>query len=428
MDLLSYAVPGFLLLILIELGWDLRTGGGRYRLADAISSMSAGALSTTFDVFTKVLSVAVYTWVLDHFALVRLDPAWFDFSVRGIALWAVVLLAWDFFYYWTHRLGHEVSVFWAAHAVHHQSEDYNLSTALRQTSTGFVISWIVYLPMFVAGVPVHVFATVAALDLIYQFWVHTQYIDKLGWADRVFVTPSNHRVHHAQNARYIDRNYGGILIVWDRLFGTFQPELDDDPVVYGVRKPLATWNPFAANLQVYRELWRDARRARRWQDKLAIWWRRTGWRPADVAERFPAPVRSLDAFHKYDTRMARGLRWYVLTQFVIAAMFTTVVGLAAATIAPSQVLLLCLPLWLLLFTIGSLSDGRRGAVAWEFARLVVLTPCAIAALLAFVPAAAEWRGVLIAPALVYLAATTAWLAALYVRGSTVVAHPELAGT
>ena len=278
MDLIALAVPFFLLALLVELAVDRYLGTGYYRANDAVNSLSAGTLSTTIGYFTRLLPAVIWGYVLQNFALFDVDPAWFDFSPRGCLLWALALVGFDFCYYWFHRLSHEISILWAAHAVHHQSEDYNLSTALRQTSTGFLFGWFFYLPLFLLGMPFEVFVTVNALDLIYQFWVHTQLIDKLGWLEHVFVTPSNHRVHHARNEPYIDRNYGGILIVWDRLFGTYQAERDEEPVVFGVRKPLANWNPFRANLQVYGYLWFDALRTRRWRDKLGLWFRRTGWR------------------------------------------------------------------------------------------------------------------------------------------------------
>jgi sterol desaturase/sphingolipid hydroxylase (fatty acid hydroxylase superfamily) len=248
MDLIALAIPFFLTALVVELAVDRVRGTGHYRTNDAINSLSAGTLSTTLGYFTRLMPAAIWAFVLQNFALVEVDLAWFDLSPRGIALWIVAILAFDSCYYWSHRFGHEISILWAAHAVHHQSEDYNLSTALRQTSTGFLFTWIFYLPLFLLGMPFEVFLTANAIDLIYQF----------GWLDRVFVTPSNHRVHHAQNQVYIDRNYGGILILWDRLFGTFQEELDDEPVVFGVRKPLASWNPFWANIQVYDYLWFDA--------------------------------------------------------------------------------------------------------------------------------------------------------------------------
>jgi alkylglycerol monooxygenase len=172
-------------------------------------------------VFTRLLRIGIYTALLPSMSQLscrtmrpRSGPAW-----PG---WLLALVLYDFCYYWLHRMGHEVAVLWAAHVVHHQSQDYNLSTALRQTSSGALLGWVFYLPMALAGVPPLVFGTVALVDLLYQFWVHTEQVGKLGWFDRWFCSPSNHRVHHAVNDGYLDKNYGGILILWDRLFGTFQ--------------------------------------------------------------------------------------------------------------------------------------------------------------------------------------------------------------
>jgi alkylglycerol monooxygenase len=180
-----------------------------------------------------------------------------------------------------------VAVFWAAHVVHHQSQDYNLSTALRQTSSGALLGWVFYVPMAVAGVPPLVFGVVALVDLLYQFWVHTEQVGKLGWFDRWFCSPSNHRVHHAVNDRYLDRNYGGILIMWDRLFGSFKEEGRKMRVRHA-RQPLNSWDPLWANAEVYWALLRDSWHARSWADKLRVWFKPPGWRPADVAARFPS--------------------------------------------------------------------------------------------------------------------------------------------
>ena len=399
MDLIALAVPFFLLALLLELVADRARGTGYYRTNDAINSLSAGALSTTFGYFTRLLPAVIWAYVLQNFALVDVDPAWFDFSPRGLALWALALLAFDFCYYWAHRMGHEISILWAAHSVHHQSEEYNLSTALRQTSTGFLFTWIFYLPLFVLGMPFEVFVTVNALDLIYQFWVHTRHIGKLGWLDRVLVTPSNHRVHHAQNAIYIDRNYGGILILWDRLFGTFQEELDDEPVVFGVRKPLANWNPFWANLQVYNYLWFDAVRTANWRDKIGIWFRRTGWRPADVEKMYPKHSADLAHFHKFDPPAGTGASRYVILQFLAAAVGILWIGAAFARDGAGAVLLPCILLWVTLYGMGLVSEGRPYARRFELFRLVTVIPLGAAGLLGvgLVPEADQaflWGGVL----------------------------------
>lgn len=408
MDLIAIAVPFFLLALLVELAIDRSRGTGLYRANDAINSLSAGTLSTTIGYFTKLLPLIAWGFVLENFAMIDMPLAWFDASPRGIALWVTAALAWDFCYYWFHRFSHEISVLWAAHAVHHQSEEYNLSTALRQTSTGFIFGWVFYLPLFVIGFPLEVLVTVNAVNLIYQFWVHTQVIRRMGVLDRILVTPSNHRVHHAQNERYIDKNYGGMLILWDRLFGTFEDERDDDPVIFGVRKPLANWNPFWANLQVYDYLLFDARHARRWRDKLGIWFRRTGWRPADVEKRFPRRPMDFGAFEKFDPPVSGAMRRYVLAQFGVAVAATLGIAAVFAASGAMAVLLPCVMLWVLLYTLGLLNEGRRYAVRFELARVLVIIPGGVLGIVLTerlpVPSSWLWLG-----AAAYLAASLAGL-------------------
>ena len=378
MNLIAMAVPFFLLAIIIELIVDRVRQKGLFRANDAINSLSAGILSTTTGYFTKFLQFVIWGFVLQNFALIDMPLSWFDTSPQGIALWVTAAIAWDFCYYWFHRFSHEISILWAAHAVHHQSEDYNLSTALRQTSTGFLFGWIFYLPLFLIGFPLEVLITVNAINLIYQFWVHTQTVRRLGALDFILVTPSNHRVHHAQNERYIDKNYGGMLILWDRMFGTFEDEHDDEPVVFGVRKPLASWNPFWANLQVYDYLLFDARKTARWRDKIGIWFRRTGWRPADVAAQYPKQAIDLGHFAKFDDAPGPGMRYYVLAQFaVVIATVLAITKMFAAT-GSSGVLIPCVLLWAQLWTIGLLNEGRDYAVWVEFARLLLVAPIATA--------------------------------------------------
>ena len=287
------ATPVFLLLIAAEalLGW--RRGRQTYRWADALSSIGLGMLSQWVAVFSRAFTAALYLLVFEHLALFRLPT-------DSPLVWLAALLLYDFCYYWHHRLGHTCALFWAAHVVHHQSEDYNLSTALRQTGSGWLAGWLFYLPMALLGFPPLVVGTVALVDLLYQFWVHTQQVGRLGGFDRWFCSPSNHRVHHAVNDRYLDRNYGGILMVWDRLFGSFVEEDDAEPIVYGTRKPLRSWNPVSANLEVYAALARDSWRARSWADKLRVWFKPPGWRPADVAARWPQPAFDLARVQRFD--------------------------------------------------------------------------------------------------------------------------------
>ncbi|RZJ26859.1 MAG: hypothetical protein EOO54_01275 [Haliea sp.] len=292
-QIIVLATPVFLLLIAIEFAWGYAKGRNTYRLNDAISSISLGMLSQVSAVFTQLLRIGIYTAVYASVALYPNPEFWNTWYG-----WLIALVFYDFCYYWLHRAGHECAVFWAAHVVHHQSQDYNLSTALRQPSSGVLLGWIFYLPMAVAGVPPLIFGIVALIDLLYQFWVHTEHVRKLGWFDRWFCSPSNHRVHHAVNEPYLDKNYGGILVIWDRLFGTFREE--DEKCIYGTRSPLNSWDPLWANAEVYWALGKDAWHARSWADKLRIWFKPPGWRPADVAARFPKDtfdIARVERFH-----------------------------------------------------------------------------------------------------------------------------------
>lgn len=307
--IMAWAIPGFFVSIGIEMLVAKWHGRDVYYSNDAINSLGLGTLSQIVGVFTKLFAIGIYGWCATHLAPWTLPAS-------SIWVWISGLLLYDLLYYWLHRLGHEVNVLWAAHVVHHQSESYNLTTALRQTGSGFLLGWIAYLPMALLGYPTEVFAVVALIDLLYQFWVHTQMIGRLGWFDRVFCSPSNHRAHHAVNERYLDRNYGGILIIWDRLFGSFVEESDDDPPVYGTRAPLQSWNPLWANVEVYGALLKDAWHARNWLDKLRVWIKPPGWRPADVAMRFPKPA--FDIHHaRYNPPMSRALDVYCIVQFAL---------------------------------------------------------------------------------------------------------------
>ena len=309
MNYVVYAIPFFLLAIVLELVFGLAKRRNTYRLNDSVSSLLLGTLSQARRFVTLGVGGYIYYLFTEHFSLPLMDAShWFT--------WVLAMVVYDFCYYWLHRMGHERSILWAAHVAHHQSEDYNLSTALRQTSTGFLLGWIFFIPMYILGVPAEVVVSVGSLNLIYQFWVHTEHIPKLGWYEWFFVTPSNHRVHHAQNDRYMDRNYGGLFIIWDRLFGTFQEELDEEPVVFGIRGPLKSFNPLKALTHIYIDMFRDSRRTARWRDKVKVWFARTGWRPEDVSVLYPRPKANLDRFQRYDPQVPRLVSLYAFYQLL----------------------------------------------------------------------------------------------------------------
>ena len=367
MDFVPYAVPFFIALIVVELLADHWRGERNYRVADAINSLSTGVLSTTTGLLTKGVGILTYAFALKHLAL-------FELSAHSVWTWVFAFVFYDFCYYWLHRMGHERNILWAAHSVHHQSEDYNLSTALRQTSTGFLLSWIFYLPLAVVGVPLVVFISVASLNLLYQFWVHTRHVPKLGWYEWFFVTPSNHRAHHAQNALYMDRNYGGVFIIWDRLFGSFQEEDDNEPVIFGVTTPLASWNPLWANLQFYAQLWSDARRTESAWDKLRIWFMRTGWRPADVKAKYPMAKPDLSQFRKFEVPLDVRQQIYIALQFAAYVGFGSYLMNFGEGLPTAALVVGWSAMALGLFTLGVALENRPWAFKVELVRLALNVP------------------------------------------------------
>lgn len=367
MNYVLYAIPFFFLLIALELVADRWRGLSTYRLSDSLNSLSAGVLSQASGLLTKGFGLVFYLLAWEHIAL-------FELSADAWWVWVFAFFLYDFCYYWAHRIGHERNVFWAAHVVHHQSEDYNLTTALRQTSTGFILGWIFFLPMALLGIPPLVLLTVGALNLLYQFWVHTRHVPKLGWLEWIFITPSNHRVHHAQNPIYMDRNYGGVFIIWDRLLGTFQEELDEEPVVFGVTTPLASWNPLWANLHFYAQLWRDALHASSWWDKLRIWFMPTGWRPDDVAARYPLVKSELSQFVKFDIPLTAGQKIYATLQFAGYVLGTTWLLVVAAEHGFGDTLIGWCWAAFGLYSIGVWLENRAWAGKLELLRLLLNVP------------------------------------------------------
>jgi sterol desaturase/sphingolipid hydroxylase (fatty acid hydroxylase superfamily) len=354
-----YAIPVFMVSILLEAWIAHRRGVATYDIPDAITSLNFGILSQVSAVFVRVFTFGIYVWTFETLRLGTLptDSIW---------VWVFALIAYDFIYYWVHRFGHEVNLMWSAHQVHHSSEYFNLSTALRQTSTGAFASFPFYLPMALLGVPPIVFGTVALIDLLYQYWVHTELVRKLGWADRVFVTPSNHRVHHGQNDYCIDRNYGGIFIIWDRLFGTFAEERDGEPVVYGIRKPLASYNPVWGNLNVYLDVFRKSLSAGSMFAAVRTWFDPPGGRGVALAHLDPQSVK------KFETGTPPGMRRYAVAQYALLAVIVTYFLAIAPMLSLQDRMLWALFIVVSTISLGGLLEGRRYAKAFEGARLIGL--------------------------------------------------------
>jgi len=361
MQIIAWSIPGFMLLIAIEAWLARRRGLAVYHLPVALSDISCGITQQLFNVLSFGLTLAVYAWVYQFHLL---EP-------QGAALWLIGMLGVDFFYYWWHRASHEVNFLWASHIVHHHSEDYNLAVALRQALLTNLSMAPFLLPLALLGVPPLVYAACKGINSLYQFWLHTELIGKLGRFERVFNAPSLHRVHHATNPQYLDKNYGGILIVWDRLFGSFREE--DEKCVYGTRSPLRSWDPLWANGEVYWALLRDSWRTRAWADKLRVWFKPPGWRPADVAALDPQPAFDITQVQRFQPPLARGTARFAAGQFVLllgasATYLWQVDGWPLAT-AVVWLLALTASLW----AVGALIQGRISA-----AEVLLIEACALA--------------------------------------------------
>lgn len=304
------AIPMYFTLMAVELVYESITKRHSYRLNDAVTNISTGALSQISGTFVKIFSIGIYTLIYEHWAFYHIEPTWWSF----IALFFLYDLA----YYWEHRLAHEISLFWGGHVVHHQSEEYNLSVALRQTSTGFIWGFPFFLPMALMGFDPVQLVLVGGLNLLYQFWIHTEHIGKMGWFEYLFNTPSHHRVHHGRDPKYIDKNYAGVFIIWDRMFGTFKEE--EERPTYGITKPLQSWNPVYANFAHYIDLWGYLKQARSFKDGLNMLFRPPGWLP-DYLGGPQKPMAPPAGYQKYNAGTGRMVNVYVLSQFIIGLLF-----------------------------------------------------------------------------------------------------------
>lgn len=359
---LLYAIPFFLLLMAVEIGYGAWTRNQKYRLMDTVSSISSGLTNVVKDSLGLVFVLVSYPFLLEHLALFEIRATW--------GVWLVAFLAIDFAGYWNHRLSHRVNLFWNQHVIHHSSEEFNLACALRQPISNLVGYFsLLLLPAALLGVPEQVIAILAPIHLFAQFWYHTQHIGKMGWLEYVIVTPSQHRVHHAINPEYIDKNLGQILCVWDRMFGTFQEELPDVPPRYGVLKPAATWNPILINFQHLGRLLADAWRTRSLRDKFRIWWMPTGWRPADVAKKYPRQgISDVYNFRRYETPADPLLKAYVVFQLAVTLTLLIFMFYNFGAIGSAGLLLSGGMLFAGIFGYTSLMDGRRFAPWIEVAR------------------------------------------------------------
>ena len=403
MDAIALAIPFFFMLIALELAWSAWSGRQVYRFNDFIANMGCGIGSQVVGAFTKAVIFAAYLWTYEHARI---------FTIEASALtWIAAFLLVDLLYYWFHRLSHEVNFLWAAHIVHHQSEEYNLSVALRQSWWQGLFSWWFYIPLAVLGIHPILIVTVGAVNTLYQFWIHTKAVDRLGPLEWLFNTPSHHRVHHGSDPKYIDRNHAGTLIIWDKLFGTFQRE-EEEPV-YGITTPLGTWDPLRANFHYWGDLFDLAGRTTRWPDKLRVFLKPPGWRPEELGGSVGPVKKDRNTFRKFDTAIDRSWVWYIGFQFILLIGITSYFLFLQHTLTVlDQWVLGGLIIWWVM-DLGALMEGKRWALLSETVRAMALL-------------LAVWRigaGITV-PAFGCTVVLVGWLAVLFWKGAEVSAGEE----
>ena len=311
-SVLMIAIPVFMVLILIEYIISIKMGLSVIRSLDTISSLSSGMTNVIKSVLGLAIGIISYEWMLKTFKIVTFETEIIHYVIAFIVL--------DFAGYWSHRWEHVINVFWNRHIIHHSSEEFNLACALRQNVSAILsLFTFLLLPAALLGVPAKIIGVVAPLHLFAQFWYHTRLIDKMGFLEHILVTPSHHRVHHAINDEYLDKNYSQIFIVWDKWFGTFQEELPHIPPVYGVKRPVLTFNPLLINFQHLWQIMKDAFHTRSWKDKFTIWFKPTGYRPEDVIKKYPLDyITDPYSYQKYAPKTSMTHHFWSWAQLIMA--------------------------------------------------------------------------------------------------------------
>lgn len=357
--ILMIASPVFFIFVMAEklYGWYFKKD--EFKQMDMISSLSSGFTNALKDSLGLGISLITYQWLEQKVALVSIPFTWLNVVIAFIAL--------DFAGYWGHRLNHYNNFFWNQHIIHHSSEEFNLACALRQSISNFVNFFTIFLlPAALLGVDFKIIAIIAPIHLFAQFWYHTTYIGKMGFLEKIIVTPSHHRVHHAINPIYIDKNHGQIFIIWDKLFGSFQEELDEEPPIFGITVPVRTWNPIKINFQHIWLLIKDSFRTKKWSDKLKVWYGKTGWRPADMNNNFPvAKINNPYKYEKYAPKASKNLIIWSWIQFFITFSFLMHLYSRIGQSTNSSLIIYGVFIMLSIYSFTELMDKNKNAIWME---------------------------------------------------------------
>ncbi|MBM9498677.1 sterol desaturase family protein [Leptospira sp. 201903071] len=380
-------IPFLFLFIGLEIVFSWRRNLKLYRFSDSLNNLTAGISNQIFIIVFHSITIAGYLWIYLNWRIFDL-PSWpteilWSISSRNLLgmspiywSWGIIVLTWaaclffyELAYYWNHRLSHEINFLWAGHIVHHQSEEYNLSVAFRQASFRGLFTWVFYLPLSVLGFPPVMMGLVGQFSLIYQFLIHTRWIKKFPyWFERIFNTPSHHRVHHGRNPKYINKNYGGTFIFFDKWFGTFEPEAEE--VVYGITTQLKSFNPLWANFHYWWEMIDLAKKTYGWKNRMKVFVAIPGREPTTFVDPGKKPETDLITFKKYDVILPKGVMVYS-TFWSFLILTGSYLALANVTEIPTVVLQTIFFISILSFvSIGGICDLRRWVLYLEPIRLL----------------------------------------------------------
>ncbi len=362
--ILIIAMPVFLLLIVIEKIYGYYKGVNHAPLMDSVSSISSGMTNAVKDALGLSITILTYQWMVTKVALFSMEASVLTYVIAFVAI--------DFYGYWNHRWAHQINFLWNKHAIHHSSEEFNLSCALRQSVSTFVnLFTFLLLPAAVLGVPAEVIAITLPIQFFVQFWYHTRYINKMGFLEKIIVTPSHHRVHHAINPEYMDKNHSQVFIIWDKLFGTFQEELPEVPAVFGITRPAETWNPIKINFQHLGVLIRDAWHAENWKDKFTIWFKPTGWRPEGFDEKYPIhKIDNVFNFEKFGTENSNKLIYWSLTQMLVTLLFISYLFDNLAKIGLPNIFIYGAFIFVTIYSYTELMYKNKYSFFWETIRFI----------------------------------------------------------
>ena len=364
-NVLTIAIPIFFFLVLVEILYGLISKKYYYNLMDTLSSLSSGISNLLKDLLGIGIIIISYPFIKKSISIIDLN--------ESILLYAIAFLCLDFASYWNHRLNHSINFFWNQHVIHHSSQEFNLACALRQSVSNLLGYGAIFLiPAAFFGVPHKVISLLAPLHLFGQFWYHTKHVGKLGFLEYIFVTPSQHRVHHAINKEYIDKNLSAIFCIWDRLFGTFQEELENVPCVYGTLKPVNTWNPFIINFQHLWYLIIDAWYTRKLINKIKIWFMPTGWRPDDVKNRIKRD-KIIDVYNqqKYKVEYKNIHVFYAIFHFIYINVALWLLLIGYDELGNNFKMFYSIFILTTIFGFTSVMDSYRWALYIEFLRLML---------------------------------------------------------